>query len=63
MFSRYDPKTSARALMPLLGAMNPRKIKDIWEFSKAVEEWEVKCKSLMAEHNIDVWTRSRRPSI
>ena len=54
LFNRYDPKTPARALMSLLGAMNPRKVKDIRELSKAVEEWEVKCKNLMAEHNIDV---------
>ena len=49
---RYDPKTPAKSLMSMMVVMQPRKIKDIRELPKAVQEWEVKVKALKAEHDI-----------
>ena len=54
VFNRYNPRTPARALMAMMAAMQPKKIKDLREMSKAVEEWEVAVKVLRLEHEVDI---------
>ena len=54
LFNRYNPKTPARALMAMMAVMSPKKVKDVRELSQAVEEWEIKVKSLKLEHDVDI---------
>ena len=50
----YDPKSPARALMAMMVATQPKKVKEIRELQAAVEEWEVKVKHLKIEHDIEL---------
>ena len=54
MVGRYDPKTPAKALMAMMGVMQPKKVKDVRELPAAIEEWEVKVKTLKLEHNTEI---------
>ena len=49
---RYNPKTPARALVAMMSVMQPRKVKDVRELQGAVQEWEVKVKTLQTEHEV-----------
>ncbi len=52
--ARFDPRTPAKALMAMLNVMNPKKVKDVRYLSGAVEDWEVKVKSLGAGHDVTI---------
>ena len=39
--------------MAMMNVMSPKKVKDIRELSNAVEDWEVRIKSLKIEHDIE----------
>jgi hypothetical protein len=54
LFNRFDPKTPAKALMAMMAVMNPKKIKDVRELTRAVEDWEVKVKGLKTEHDLEL---------
>ena len=54
LFNRYNPRTPARALMAMMAVMNPKKVKDVRDLSQAVEEWEIKLKSLKLEHDVPI---------
>ena len=52
--SRFDPKTPAQALLAMLAATQPKKVRDIRDLPSAIEDWESKVKILKEEHNADV---------
>ena len=39
---RFDPRTPARALRAMMSVLQPKKITDIRELAKAIDEWEIK---------------------
>jgi hypothetical protein len=49
---RFDPRTPAKALISMLAVMSPKKVKEIHNMTSAVEEWEMKCKTLATDHDI-----------
>ena len=49
---RFDPRTPARALRAMMLAMQPKKVKDIRELPRAVEEWEMRVSNLLKDHNL-----------
>jgi hypothetical protein len=49
---RFDPRTPAKALISMLAVMSPKKQKDIAQLAAAIEDWEMKVKSLGSEHDI-----------
>ena len=42
-------------MMAMMAVMSPKKIKDVRELSRAVEEWEVRVKNLKTEHELGSW--------
>ena len=51
---RFDPRTPARALRAMMSVMQPKKITDVRELAKAVEEWEIKITQLTREHAVSI---------
>jgi hypothetical protein len=49
---RFDPRTPAKALISMLAVMSPKKQKEIGNLAAAIEEWEMRVKSLGSEHDI-----------
>ena len=49
--SRFDPKTPARALLAMMAATQPKKVRDIRDLPSAIES---KVKILKEEHNADI---------
>ena len=54
LVNRFDPRTPAKALMAMMGVMQPRKVKDVRELPSAIEEWEVRVNKLKVEHEIEL---------
>jgi hypothetical protein len=54
LYHRYNPRTPARALVAVMGAMSPKKVKDIRDAIKAIEEWEIAIKNIKAEYQFEV---------
>ena len=52
--SRFDPKTPAKALLAMMAATQPKKVRDIRDLPSAIEDWESKVKILKEEHNADI---------
>jgi hypothetical protein len=51
---RFDPRTPAKALISMLAVMTPKKQKEIHLLAAAIEEWEMKVKSLGTDHDITI---------
>ena len=54
LFNRFDPRTPARSLMAMMAVMQPKKVKDPRDLLNAIQDWEVKVKSLSGEHGIEL---------
>ena len=52
--SRLDPKTPAKALLSMMAATQPKKVRDIRDLPSAIEDWESKVKIWKEEHNADI---------
>ena len=55
--ARFDPRTPARALRAMMLVMQPKRVKEAREMQSAMEEWEIRIKQLMAEHEIHLDVR------
>ena len=44
-----------------MGAMGPKKVKDVRDAIKAIEEWEIAIKNIKAEYQFDVPEMIRIP--
>ena len=67
--SRFDPKTPAKALLAVMAATQPKKVRDIRDLPSAIEDWKLKVKILKEEQNADIdekikiaWLTSMLPS-
>ena len=52
--SRFDPKTPAKALLAMMAATQPKKVRDTRDLPSAIEDWESKVKISKEEHNADL---------
>ena len=52
--SRFDPKTPAKALLAMIAATQPKKVRDIRDLPSAIGDWESNVEILKEEHNADI---------